>query len=179
MVGGLFAHIYYVSPFQINFLVPANLLPGNHRLYVSLDGLAGPEITIPLAEAAPGLFLASEGGAIATRAGGELATQDQPARPGDLVILYAAGLGQTNPAQKSGIVATSPAGLVRPDVLEVLLDGRPLPPDLVVYAGITPGFAGLYQLNLKLPEGTPADPTVRIRIGGQISPEGVRIPVRE
>src|ERR1700694_270877 len=48
LVSGIPAGIYYVSPTQINFLVPANLLPGPADIQIALDGLAGPDILVQL-----------------------------------------------------------------------------------------------------------------------------------
>ncbi len=47
LIGGLRANLYYVSPTQINFLVPANLLPGTVYLYVMVDATDGPSVPDP------------------------------------------------------------------------------------------------------------------------------------
>jgi uncharacterized protein (TIGR03437 family) len=44
-----------------------------------------------------------------------------------------------------------------------------VPAGNVLYAGVAPGFAGLYQINLLLPENTPANPTVRVGVGATLS----------
>jgi hypothetical protein len=48
LVNGLPANPYYVSPTQINFLVPPNLLPGPSTVQVVIDGLAGPQVPVTL-----------------------------------------------------------------------------------------------------------------------------------
>src|SRR5713226_8491781 len=53
LIGGLPATPYYVSPTQINFLVPVALLPGPSDFQIVLDAHAGPLISILLAPAAP------------------------------------------------------------------------------------------------------------------------------
>src|ERR1700689_3833641 len=60
------AALYYVSPTQINFLVPPNLLPGPVPVYVDVDSLRGPLIQVTLAAAAPGLFQLDVQNAVAT-----------------------------------------------------------------------------------------------------------------
>jgi len=49
LVGKLSANLYFISPTQINFLVPASLLAGPMDVQVSLDGRFGPAARITLA----------------------------------------------------------------------------------------------------------------------------------
>jgi uncharacterized protein (TIGR03437 family) len=175
--GDILANVYFVSPAQINFLVPPNLKPGNHRVYVSLDGLAGPEVTVRLLEASPGLFQTSDSAVVATHSSGELIVAENPARPGETIVIYAAGLGPTSPRQKYGFLVKTPAQIDHITDLQLTAGGMPVPLDQVDYAGVTPGFAGLYQINLRLPDGVPENPDMRVWIGEQASPEGVRLPL--
>ncbi len=171
--------LYFVSPNQVNLLLPANLKPGVKNLYLFLDGIAGPKAELRIAEAAPGLFLQQPGLAVVVRLDGSLVSAANPAQPGDTVLLFATGLGATVGALPlAGEVARGAAGLVAMDRFEVRLNGRLAPRDHVYYAGLAPGFAGLYQINLRLPDDTPADPEVRIVVGDAESPAAVRLAVR-
>src|SRR5579884_2198083 len=145
LIGGEPANLYYVSPTQINFLVPANLLPGKSDLQVVLNGLAGPDVPLQIAASAPALFQVDAQTIIATRANGSLTTAASPAHPGDLLIVYATGLGDTNPPVVYSSVSASAAPLKRIAEFRILLDGTPIDPKLIAYAGIAPGYAGLYQ----------------------------------
>ena len=49
--------------------------------------------------------------------------------------------------------------------------------DAVAYAGIAPGFAGLYQINVIVPKSTNANPEIRIGFGKQLSMPGIHLPV--
>ena len=89
LAGNLLAPVLYVSPKQINFIVPSNLLAGPIRVQVVRDALAGPPLTVNLKAAAPALFQLDARTAIAQRPDGSLYTEDAPARPGDWVTLYA------------------------------------------------------------------------------------------
>jgi uncharacterized protein (TIGR03437 family) len=60
---------------------------------------------------------------------------------------------------------------------QVLLDGSPVDPNGILYAGIAPGFAGLYQINLALPASTGSNPEIRIAMGDTIGIAGLHIPV--
>jgi uncharacterized protein (TIGR03437 family) len=176
-IRGVPAHIYYVSPTQVNLLIPSTLMPGPAELQLTVDGRAGPAVQIQLSAAAPALFSLSERWIVACRPDGSVVSQEQPARPGDLVILYATGLGRTVPNPRSGEIPAQAAVLERLSEFLVLLDGVPVGPDRIAYAGVAPGFAGLYQINLRLPDALPPNPAVRLKLGDEISPPCGALPV--
>lgn len=178
LIGGLAANVYYISPTQINFLVPSKLLPGPVDVQVTLDGLAGPAVVINLAPAAPALFMLDGETVIATRLDGSLLTQDAPAHPGEFVTVYATGLGETVPPAQYGRVAAAAAQLKQLAAFQVLLDGVAVDPTRVYYAGLAPGFAGLYQINIKLPDEISENPELRIAMCDAISRPGLKIPAR-
>lgn len=175
-VGDVPAHLYYVSPTQVNLLIPSTLAPGRAEVQLTLDGRAGPVVVIQLAAAAPALFRIGEQWIVACRPDGSVVTEESPARPGDVVVLYATGLGRTIPNPHSGEIPLQAAVLERLAEFQVLLDGQPLARERIAYAGLAPGFAGLYQINLRLPDQLPRHPEVRLRLGGQISPAGGALP---
>jgi uncharacterized protein (TIGR03437 family) len=181
LVNGLAATPYYVSPAQINFLVPPNLLPdvlpGHSTVQIVIDGLAGPQISVPLGAAAPALFQLDQQSAIALSADWSLITPSASAKPGDAVVLYATGLGQTIPPVGYRELPSSAAPLKQLSDFQVLLDGNPVDPSGIAYAGVAPGCAGLYQINLILPGWTGADPEIRVQIGDILSKAGLHIPV--
>ena len=176
-IGGYLATLYYISPTQINFLIPPNLLPGSFNLLIVTDSLQGPSIPIQLASTAPGLFQLDQQNIIATSAGGSLITPAASAQPGDMVVLYATGLGQTAPPMNYGETPSSPAPLAMLSDFQVLLDGSPVDPSNIAYAGSAPGFSGLYQINVKLPATTGSNPEIRIAIGAAVSIPGLHIPI--
>jgi len=179
IIGGLLAGIYYASPSQVNLLVPNELLPGRHTLEVVRDGVAGPRVTVTLAAEAPELFQTQPGNwAVATRADGSPVTPQSPASPGDTLILYATGLGRTVPDSHSGQIAAGAASLARRREFNLWLND--LFVDAVHYVGLTPGFAGLYQINVTLPRETPPNPEIRLGFAGRpMSRLGVRLAVKE
>ena len=178
LVGGFPAYIFFVSPTQVNFLVPSNLIPGPTEFQLVLDGRAGPAIKVTLSETAPGLYPMDEESIIAAHADGEPTTADNPARPGEVIVLYANGLGPTTPSVINGQVPTKAARIKYASLLHLSLNGEPVDPSNILYAGITPYSAGMYQINLKVPDGTPDDPEVRIQLPGSESPAGTRIRIR-
>jgi uncharacterized protein (TIGR03437 family) len=174
-IGSVAAQLYYVSPTQINFLIPCIFKPGEHDLQITLDGHAGPIIRIKLLDAAPALFQLDETTVIATRPDGSLIDQDAPARAGEVIVLYATGLGPTEPEALYGVLPTRAAPIKRLTEFQVLLDDAAIDASRILYAGVTPGYAGLYQVNLWLPDKLDANPQIRLAIGPQTSPAGVRL----
>ena len=176
-IGGALAHIYYVSPTQVNLLIPNTLRPGPAELQLTLDGRAGPAVKIQLVASAPALFRLNERWIVACRPDGSVITEESPAHPNDMVVLYATGLGRTSPNPSSGELPRQPALLERLSEFQVLLNEEPVNSDRIAYAGVAPGFAGLYQINLRMP-GPSANPEVRLKLGSETSPPGGLLPFR-
>jgi uncharacterized protein (TIGR03437 family) len=177
IVGGIVAPLLYVSPTQINFVVPANLIAGQVSLVVERQGTSA-QTRISLLEAAPALFLVLDGKLAAEHADGRLITAELPARPGEIIVIFATGLGRTNPRQLDGVIPRAAAPIVLRDRLRILLDGEILPDKNLEYAGITPGYPGLYQINLRLPNViAKKDPELRALLDEQSSQTAVSLQV--
>jgi uncharacterized protein (TIGR03437 family) len=177
-VNGIHSSLFYVSPGQINFLVPYELVTATAAVQVVRDGVAwpGPEdppVTIQLANTAPGFFQWNGNFAVAEHADGSLISDSSPAAPGEIVVLYAAGLGRTVPDVPSGHVVSIATSILYESQLQILVNGIACPASSVLYAGLTPGFAGLYQINVKLPDALPANPSIQVVIGQQASPGSI------
>ncbi len=176
------AYLYYVSPGQINFLVPPNLTAESAVVQVVIDSLAGPAIPVTLSPTAPALFQlylpqADLQYAVATLADWSVLTPTSPAKPGDIVILWATGLGPTVPPAIYGQIPGSAAPLASSANFSISLDGVPVAPSAIGYAGQAPGFAGLYQINLTLPLLTGTNPEIRLQVNDAISISNVYLPV--
>jgi uncharacterized protein (TIGR03437 family) len=105
-------------------------------------------------------------------------TGENAARAGDYVILYATGLGETKPKIAPGQIPKAAAMLEHMASFRVLLNDEQLDRANVLYAGLAPGFAGLYQINLKLPDTVPRNPEIRIGFNDILSPTNVRLPLQ-
>jgi uncharacterized protein (TIGR03437 family) len=174
-VNGLMGGLFFVSPGQINFLIPYELKTSSITVYVARQGVSGPPATIPFANTAPGFLEWNGNYAVAEHADGTVITSTAPAQPGETVVLFAAGMGRVTPDISSGQSVSRPTTIYYASQLQILLNGGPCPSSSVRYAGLTPGFAGLYQINLKLPDILPHDPTIQIMIGTQASPPWVQL----
>jgi len=94
-----------------------------------------------------------------THGDGSFITAANPARAGETIVFYAVGLGVTAPVVKSGEAAPFPHARVNAQPVTISyfsgLSILPLTVVQPVFAGLVPGYVGLYQLNIKLPEKLP------------------------
>jgi uncharacterized protein (TIGR03437 family) len=172
------AYLYYVSPTQINFLVPNVLLPGPFQFWVARQGVHGPIVTVNLALAAPAMFQTAAGAVIATHLDGSLVESKAPASAGEIVMLWATGLGGTSPGVADGALPTDAQALTHMNQFSILINGAPINPALILYAGVAPGYAGLYQINVKMPDPLPKNPEIRLALGDAMSPQGLMLPAK-
>lgn len=178
-VSGYPAHLYYVSKGQVNFLMPSYLLPGPKDIWLTRDGMTGGKVQIELQSAAPALFMAN-GLPISTHLDYSLVTNDAPARPREVIILWATGLGciQNQDMWDDGVAPSGAQWLCSMDQFRVWIAGAASDPGLVLYAGVTPGFPGLYQVNFRMPDEFPENPEIRLAVGDALSPAGIVLPAR-
>jgi adhesin/invasin len=126
-----------------------------------------------VATAQPGIFTANQqGSGQGVILKSDQITIAQPATPaaiGETIVIYCTGLGAVNPPVAAGI--PSPASPLSQTVspVTVVIGGQSAE---VKFAGLTPGFAGLYQINAVVPSGvTPGDAVpVFLQVAGQTSP---------
>lgn len=142
------AFVGYVSPTQVNFLMPSDLV--NTATTVQVKNPAGVTTAIPLpvAASAPQLFTADGKAALGTHSNGSLIGKSAPAAPGETVTLYATGCGATNPALIVGLVPDEAYPLAT--LPQVTIGGLPA---TVAFGGVVPGTAGVYQINVQVPSG--------------------------
>ncbi len=163
LIGGQKAPLYYSSEGQINAQIPFELMPNTRPQALVRLSLPGVEaVTVPeiitLDVARPGVFMAdSFGQGVVIDSQGRVVNSFVPAAAGDVVVVYAAGLGPTNPAVRSG--EASPLDpLARVTVTPTVTIGGVTAE--VTFAGLTPGLVGLYQLNVRIPSGVKPGPAV-------------------
>jgi uncharacterized protein (TIGR03437 family) len=149
------ARLLFVSETQINAMIPYEVPANRHyQIIVRRSGNSASEV-IPVAAAAPGVFKdpRSITQGIITHADFTLADTTRPASRGEIVVIFCTGLGLVSPAVASG--AAAPSSPLSRTVLpvEVTIAGRTAQ---VTFAGLTPGFAGLYQVNAVVPNEAPS-----------------------
>ena len=123
-------------------------------------------IEIPVTQIQPGIFFNAQTGVGAIlNADGTPVTQTPP-EPGDFVQIFVTGLGAVEPAGRTGIAASVSPLSVTTVSPQVLIAGREAP---VVFSGLAPFFAGLYQINVQIPMESPPG-----RLPLSVSASGVR-----
>lgn len=165
-ISGIQAPMYFVSENQINVQVPFGLAGDESSIVVHRGGNASDSVEVRLAPTSPGVFsfasTESFFSGIVTHADGELVTANNPAFPGETVVIYATGLGKTEPPVETGRGNPSdPLAWVADPDIGVFFSLRPA---AVLFAGGTPGFAGLYQINATISDDTPTGLNVPLAI---------------
>jgi len=110
-------------------------------------------------------------GPVITHGDGSFVTDDRPAAPGEIIVIYALGLGRTSPGVPTGEVAPSPAPVsvdrysVRFSVLkstDTEIEDLDIHDVAAEFSGLVTGLVGMYQINVRIPsridrltEGTP------------------------
>ena len=155
-VNNIPAPIYLVSKGQISFLVPFAVTGSTANVVVKNSTGTSNTVTLPLATTAPGIYsvdLSGAGYGIVLHADYSLVSATSPATRGETVLVYLTGLGAVTPSVADGIAApsTPPLSMVNltPQQLTVYLDGEP---STVQFAGLAPGYPGLYQINVTIPK---------------------------
>lgn len=173
IAAGRPAPLFFVQPGQVNGQLPVETPVGMTTQIVARSGqrLTSP-VEVTVANAGPGIFATPSAAgpfrAIAQNQNFSLNTAANPARIGEALIVYFTGLGEADPSIASG----QPASLNVPSFgtlpATATIGGQPA---TVLFSGLAPGFVGLGQANVLIPEGVATGPGVPIviRIGGQIS----------
>jgi uncharacterized protein (TIGR03437 family) len=172
------ANMYYVSPTQVNVLVPTSLAAGPATIQLINDGLAGPAIGIVLDPVAPAMFQLNGTVVLAAHLDGTIISAEAPAHRGEVVVVYATGLGPTVPPAPPNRLPEAAASIARLADFVVLLNGQPVSATRIFYAGVSPPYAGLFQINLRIPDDAPADPEIRCGFPEKMSRPGGILPIR-
>ena len=153
--------IAFVSPGQITAQLPFRVEGPATLRVTTTSGMT--EIPFSIQPVAPGIFGTATAPAV-VRLDGRLVTADTPVRVGEFVSIYMTGLGDVNGALQEGQPApVSPLLQVLARV-EVEIGGQRIQPS---FAGLTPGQAGLYQINVRIPDGvTPGRRTLAVLADG-------------
>jgi uncharacterized protein (TIGR03437 family) len=164
-VAGQVAPMIFASPLQLNVQLPFGLEPGTHTLRVFNRAGGTTAVPIEVQAATPEIFRDS-GRAVVINPNGSVNAPGNGVSPGQVVVAYLTGIGDLEPAVPTG-------------------DGSPLDPLAVPklprsatvggasaalqFLGMTPGFAGLAQANVQIPDLAPGEHQIVITVGNYSS----------
>jgi uncharacterized protein (TIGR03437 family) len=178
LIAGRPLPLQFATDGQINAIIPYDV-PVNTTVQLIVTN--GPSISVPepviIAPTQPAVFtkdLSGKGAGIVVGVRADSSTYmvdaSHPLSPGDVATIYCAGLGAVNPPVVAGTAAPRTSLSSASNQVTVTMGGHPA---VVLFAGLAPEYAGLYQVNAQVPAGiTPGDniPLVLAAAGQQSPP---------
>ena len=174
LIGTQRVPLLYASDGQVNGLVPFGIAPNVPHSMILRRGQVNTNATkVTVAASLPAIFTKDQTGSgqgLVFDLQNRIVDQSSPVKAGDAVVIYCTGLGEVSPAVPSGFAAPAAEPLSRTVApVSVTIAGAKA---TVLYAGLAPGFVGLYQVNAIVPEtGAPTGLVdVTVSAGEQQSP---------
>jgi uncharacterized protein (TIGR03437 family) len=146
------------NTFQINAVVALDTATGVHTVKVQSD-YGSSEQSLEVRDAAPAIFLTGTSSGTIVNQNGTLNSSSNPATRGQTLIVYGTGLGEVTPSGSLSITNAT---------VTAVLNGTELK---VAFAGLAPGLAGVYQVNVPIPATAPPglDLAFTLQAGGSAS----------
>ncbi len=182
LFDGVPAPLLYTSAGQVSAVVPYAVRGKlSTRLAVEYLGILSNEVLLPVSASSPAIFTVEQSGTgqgAVLNQDGSVNSGANRARRGEVVMIFATGGGETDPAGQDGLlVPAEPLRRLQLPV-SVAIGGQPAQ---VLFAGSAPGLvSGLVQINARVAANAQvgeAAPLV-VTIGGVPSQAGVTIAVR-
>lgn len=158
----------YVSPTQVNVQVPWELQgQTSAQVKVTINYTNGNVLTVPLSNYSPAFFETGTNNAAALDLSYKPINASNPAVRGQVVQFFVNGLGPVTNQPATGDPAPLSPLATTTTVPSVSIGGQAAN---VEFSGLAPGFAGLYQVNARVPAGlAPGTYPITIAIGGRTS----------
>jgi uncharacterized protein (TIGR03437 family) len=163
--------VFYASEDQVNFQCPQSTPGASVLLTIQSDTGSSAPLSTTMEFATPGIFaLDGSGkgqGAILVSGTANLAMTrtkgipSQPAARGTFISIYAVGLGPTDVEVPAGAPSPSNPLAKLSAPVDVLIGGEEAE---VNFAGLAPGYTGLYQLNARVPAATSIGPSIPVQV---------------
>jgi len=180
--SGVPAPILYASSSQLNLQVPWELQGmSNSTVTVTANSISTDLESVPVGLADPAIFSlgAPQGGQGAIEnVTGALVNAGAPAHAGDYIQIFATGLGAvTNTPQTGAAAPQSPLSIVMQMTQPTATVGGVAA--FVSFAGLAPGYIGVYQVNVQVPQGVAGGDAVPVVLSaGGTASNTVTISVR-
>jgi uncharacterized protein (TIGR03437 family) len=179
LFDGVPAPLVYVSTTQVSAVVPYEITGKPiTSVQAEFNGQTSAALPVPIVATTPALFSADASGrgqGAILNADGSYNSASNPAHPGDTVVLFGTGAGQTIPPGISGQIADT--SLPKPALpISVTIGGMPV--ELSYYGAAPALIAGLFQINAQVPPGIPpGDQPVIVTVGSVQTQQNVTIAV--
>jgi uncharacterized protein (TIGR03437 family) len=154
VIAGVAMPLLFSSDGQVNAVVPfETTVNTTQQMILTRGSSTSVPQALTISAAAPGIFTADSSGkgqGIIFGPSGSVADAAHPVKAGDVVVIYCTGLGKVDHPVPTGSPAPiSPLSNVLSQT-SVTIGGTQVAP---MFAGLTPGFVGLYQVNVGIPSG--------------------------
>jgi uncharacterized protein (TIGR03437 family) len=150
IVAGRQSPLYYVSGGQVNLQIPSELAANQQYAVAAQVNNAYAVLPngITVIPATPGVSSFPDGHIIAQHADFSLIDGGHPAHPNESIVTYLSGMGLTTPPVASGQPAPLTQLLSANIAPTLTVDGQNA---AIIFAGLTPGGIGLFQINFTVP----------------------------
>ena len=182
LFDGIPSPLLYTGSDQVNAVVPHSVAGRTTtRLQIEYLGLTSNDLSVPVAASSPGIFTLNGSGtgqAAILNQDNSVNSAANPAQPGSILVIYATGAGQMNPAVPDGAITVGDP-LPKPIAPVTLTIGNFEAE--VLYAGAAPGLvAGALQVNARIPAQAVAGPqvSVQLTIGNFSSQAGLTVAIQ-
>ena len=164
LIDGKAAPIYFVSAGQINCLVPYSTAGATATIVVQNGGANSNTVTVPVAVTSPGIYSLDQSGTGAgaiEHASGAVVNAANPAVAGETVVVFLTGMGAVAPTIADGTASTGNPQHQTTLPTVYVADQQAT----VNFSGLTPGFPGLYQLNVIIPLSLSSTGSLPLAVG--------------
>jgi uncharacterized protein (TIGR03437 family) len=190
--GSVPAPMLYVQPAnagtgagsQINAQVPWEAVPagtsGTVNVVVVRDGVSSAPVPVNVGPYSPAIFVSAgrpvavnQDGTLAWPAGAVPGVNSHPAKPDDVITIYATGIGPVDSPVADG---NNSLDKLRHNVVTpvVMIGGVTAE---VLFSGLSPQFVGVNQMNVKVPNAAPGDVALQIQVGGITTTDQLKMAV--
>ncbi len=144
--NGIPCPLVYVNATQINFQLPIEIGVGDATIVVTTNVGSSVPFKFAVSTAQPGMFTDVKGNVMVFDAvTGSPISMQNPAAAGQALTAYGTGFGLvSNPPRNGAPGLAEPFSIVVNDVIVGCSNEAGIP---ALYAGLVPGFPGLYQVN--------------------------------
>ena len=153
-INGVAAPLLFVSGGQVNLQVPFATSGTLATIALNNNGTTSNEVVVPVAQTSPAIF-SVEGtgfgpGTVVHSDDFKLVSEARPAAAGETVVIFLTGLGPLDPPIADGAPGpeAEPFSRTTDSSIQVLFGGEA---GTLLFSGAAPGFVGLYQINVTIP----------------------------